>query len=64
VGKRTAIQWTYGAPCSTSASPRGLTPEALETVLTSRSRREFVAGARQLSVTQDEQAEDADPRRY
>jgi len=37
--------------------PESLTPEALETVLT-RSRREFVAGARQLGVTADE-AEDS-----
>jgi len=58
VGKRTAIQWTYGDAVLNVSLPESLTPEALETVLT-RSRREFVAGARQLGVCEDE-AEEAD----
>jgi len=55
----TVVQWNFGDAILSVALPESLTPEALETVLT-RTRREFVAGARQLgaAATQDEQAED------
>ncbi len=55
---RTAVHWEYGEATVTVQMAEALTPEALESVLM-RTRREFVAGCRQLGVAivDDEPAE-------